>query len=237
MNIRKIKFGIILVYTESLIKIDIKDTIILLYIPSINDEYLSILLDIIIKFIDSIPSLNDINFICINNEIHNIISNYNDILTKIENIKNLFNIIINDLYSNNLKLKDVIYDSLFIKSKNINDVDTLLCDDVIKKIIKSLSYYNDLSVNSEKILLKFNNNINFLFNLKKKKECNLLISGFSYSNFKFIQCNILSLMNDLNININNHEINIIFNYNTHKIDSLITLFNIIIKNPEDFNIN
>tara|TARA_B110000263_G_scaffold239602_1_gene241978 strand:+ start:1373 stop:2401 length:1029 start_codon:yes stop_codon:yes gene_type:complete len=226
MNIRKIKYGIILLFTESNINIEIKENIILISCPE-NEEYVNLLLNIIINFINSLTINNDLSFICINHELSSTINSYNEILIKIENIKNSFNLIINDLYKNNVKLREILSESLFVKSEDNNDINDILCDDSIKKILKSISY-EKLNVNGEKLLLNFKNNIDIIIDYKSKNNGIIKINNFNILNKKNIYNELLLLMNNIQMNISNEYIYIYFNYNTNILDDIIQILQLII---------
>lgn len=198
-----------------------------------NDEYIFLYLEIFFNFINSLPECLNGSITCIDNEINNIFSNYDNILCKIENIKSNFNNIINDLYTNNIKLKEVINNSLFIKTDdNFNlNIDTIPCDDVIKIIIKDIIKDfkpQDISLNSEKILLIFKKNIQLLINYKKIKQVTIHINNIDNNVIKKVTNDIFDLMDDINIEINKNQLKLEFDYKSNRIINITSLIKSII---------
>jgi len=230
MNIRNINKGIILVFTNKSFKFELRDNIVILYVSSENDEYIWMYLEIFLNYINMIPDHLDGNITCIDSEINITLQNYDGILLKLENMKNNFHIIINELYNNNIKLKEIITNSLYIKTQTplintqLNDIN---CDSLIKQIITNIKY-KELSYNTEKIYLLCNNDIKLLINYKKKKEMALNIMNINSVILNELSDDLFTLMNDININISSTQLNFIFEYTNTKYNKIIKILNKII---------
>ena len=224
MNIRKINNGIILVFTDSVFKFELKNNIVILYVSSKNDEYIWMYLEIFLNYINMLPDHLDGDITCIDSDINISLQNYDNILTKLENMKNNFNIIVNELYRNNNKLKETINNSLYVKTKKNILLNDIHCDDLIKKIISNINY-TDMSVNLEKILIVCKYDIKLLFNYKKKKEITLFVMNINNDILNNISSDLFVLMNYMSININSTQLTISFDYMTNKDDELIKILN------------
>lgn len=229
MNIRKINNGIIIVLTDYIFKFELKNNIIILYVSSKNDDYIWLYLEIFLNYINTLPENCNGNIMCVSSEINVLLSNYNNALFKLENIKNNLNFVINDLYNTNSKLKEIINDSLYIKT-NDNKCDDISCHDIIKKIITNINY-NELSFNSEKINLKCTNLV-ILINYKKKNEAVLYVMNINFlvGLLQNINIELFKLMNNISVNISNDQLVFIIKYDTDTmyIDSFINILQKII---------
>lgn len=230
MNIRKINNGIMVVLTDNNFKFELKNNIIILYVSSKNEDYIWLYLEIFLNYINTLPDNFNGDIICVSSEINVLLSNYNSALLKLENIKNNLNFVINDLYNTNSKLKEIINDSLYIKTNN-NKCDDIHCHDIIKKIITNIDY-KELSFNTEKINLKCNNLV-ILINYKKKNEAVLYVMNINLlvSLLQNINIELFKLMNNINVNISNDQLTFIIKYDTDMIyiDSFIDILHSIIK--------
>ena len=229
MNIRKINNGIIIVFTDYTFKFELKNNIIILYVSSENNDFIWLYLEIFLNYINTLPDNFNGNIICVSSEINVLLSNYNNALFKLENIKNNLNFVINELYNTNSKLKEIINDTLYIKT-NDNKCNDIHCNDIIKKIITNIDY-NELSFNSEKINLKCNN-IVILINYKKKNEAILYVMNVNFlvKLLQNINFELFKLMNNINVNILNDQLVFTIKYDTDiiYIDSLIDMLHNIV---------
>ncbi len=227
MNTRQIHNGIMIVFTDSIFKFELKHNIIILYVSSINDEFIWLYLEIFLNYINTIPNNYTDDILCIDHSINDSLKNFNNILLKLENMKNNLNLIINDLYNANIDLKNIITNSLFIKSSN-NNYDNIYCHHIIKKIISNFTF-NELSYNSEKIYINFDK-ITLLINYKKKNEALFYIMNIENKLSQDIYSNLFHLMTSFSINITNNQLIFTIKYDSDLIyiDEFIKLLNLIV---------
>lgn len=226
MNIRKINNGIMIVFTDYNFKFELKNNIVILYVSSYNDDFLWLYLEIFLNYMITLPDNFSGDILCVDPKINETLNNYNNILFKLENMKNNLNIIINDIYNTNIELNNIINNSLYIK-KYDNKLDDICCNNIIKKILSNINYC-EISYNNEKIHIK-SNNITILINYKKKNEAVFYIMNIDCKILHIINKCLLDLMNFLSINISNNQIMFTIKYDTDAIyvDQFIDLLNTI----------